>query len=193
LYGVAGQIGESHPPACGFTVPDDLELDAAQPPDVMFISSTATGGSKQMAPKTSAKLGVKRKSFSEPTIKNARAFRYDNLSSVLLKIDEQTHGPAKSKRDRTPGEYPTQLAELRAEVVSLKAENERMVERLTDELNRLAERLEELEARAHRPWWGRVFNRSGQEPEPATQPRRQAVARLRALCLDRAAAEYRPI
>jgi hypothetical protein len=53
---------------------------------------------------------------------------------VLLKIDEQTHGPAKSKRDRTPGEYPTQLAELRAEVVSLKAENERMVERLTDEL-----------------------------------------------------------
>ena len=88
-------------------------------------------------------------------------FRYDNLSSVLLKIDEQTH--AKSKHDRTPGEYPTQLAELRAEVVSLKAENERMVERLTDELNRLAERLEELEARAHRPWWGRVFNRSGQE------------------------------
>ena len=146
-----------------------------------------------MAAKTSAKLGAKRKSSSEPTIKNARAFRYDNLSSVLLKIDEQTHGPAKSKRDRTGGEYPTQLAELRAEVVSLKAENERMVERLTDELNRLAKRLEELEARAHRPWWGRVFNRSGQEPEPATQPRMQAVARLRALCLDRAAAEYRPI
>jgi hypothetical protein len=110
---------------------------------------------------------------------------------VLLKIDEQTH--AKSKRDRTSGQCPTQLAELRAELVSLKAENERMVERLTDELNRLAERLEEMEARAHRPWWGRVFNRSGQEREPATQPRRQAVARLRALCLDRAAAEYRPV
>ena len=144
-----------------------------------------------MAAKMSEKLGVKRKSSAESTSKNARAFRYDNLSSVLLKIDEQTH--AKSKHDRTPGEYPTQLAELRAEVVSMKAENERTVERLTDELNRLAERLEELEARAHRPWWGRVFNRSGQEREPATQPRRQAVARLRALCLDRAAAEYRPV
>ena len=170
-----------------------LELDAAQSPDVsvMFIPSTATGGSKQMAAKMSEKVGVKRKSSAEPTIKNARAFRYDNLSSVLLKIDEQTH--AKSKRDRTPGECPTQLAELRAEIVSVKAENERMVERLTDELNRLAERLEELEARAHRPWWGRVFNRSSQQRQPATQPRRQAVARLRALCLDRAAAEYRPV
>ena len=57
--------------------------------------------------------------------------RYDNLSSVLLKIDEQAHGPAKSQRDRTAGEYPTQVAELRAEMASLKAENERMVERLT--------------------------------------------------------------
>jgi hypothetical protein len=146
-----------------------------------------------MAAKTSATLGVKRKSSPEFTIKNARALRYDNLSSVLLKIDEQTHGSAKSKVDRTPGEYATQLTALRAEMASLKAENKRMVERLTVELNRLAERLEELEARAHRPWWGRVFNRSGQEPEPATPPRKQAVARLRALCLDRAAAEYRPI
>ena len=145
-----------------------------------------------MAAKTSAKLGVKRKTFSEPTIKNARALRYDNLSSVLLKLDGKTHGPANSQRDRAAGEYPTQLAELRAEIVSLKAENERMVERLTDELNRFAERVEELEAWAHRPWWGRVFHRSGQETEPATQPRRQAVARLRALCLDRAAADYRP-
>ena len=140
-----------------------------------------------MAAKTSAKLGIKRTSSAEPTIKSARDLRYDNLSSVLLKIDEQTHG-----RDRTAVESPTQFAQLRAEIVSLKAENERMVERLTDELNRLAERLEELEARAHRPWWGRVFNRSGKR-EPATQPRRQAVARLRALCLDRPAAEYRAV
>jgi hypothetical protein len=185
--------GESHPPpVCGFTVPENWNW-TLQPPDdgVMFIPLTATGGSKQMAAKMSEKLGIRRKSSAKSTIKNPREFRYDNLSSVLLKIDEQTH--AKSKHDPTPGEYPTQLAELRAEVVSLKAENQRMVERLTDELNRLAERLEELEARAHRPWWGRVFNRSGQEREPATQPRRQAVARLRALCLDRAAAEYRPV
>ena len=145
-----------------------------------------------MAAKTSAKLGVKRKTFLEPTIKNARALRYDNLSSVLLKIDGKTHGPANSQCDRAAGEYPTQLAALHAEIVSLKAENERMVERLTHELDRFAERVEELEAWAHRPWWGRVFHRSGQETEPATQPRRQAVARLRALCLDRPAADYRP-
>jgi predicted nuclease with TOPRIM domain len=99
-----------------------------------------------MAARTSAKLGIKRTSSAEPTIKSARDLRYDNLSSVLLKIDEQTHG-----RDRTAVESPTQFAQLRAEIVSLKAENERMVERLTDELNRLAERFEELEARAHRP------------------------------------------
>jgi hypothetical protein len=144
-----------------------------------------------MAARTPAKLGIKRTSSGEPTIKSARDLRYDNLSSVLLKIDEQTHGTG-TKRDRPAVESPTQFAQLRAEIVSLKAENERMVERLTDELNRLAERLEELEARAHRPWWGRVFNRSGKR-EPATQPRRQAVARLRALCLDRAAAEYRAV
>jgi len=101
---------------------------------------------KAMAAKTFAKSGIKRTSSAEPTIKSARDLRYDNLSSVLLKIDEQTHG-----RDRTAVESPTQFAQLRAEIVSLKAENERMVERLTDELNRLAERFEELEARAHRP------------------------------------------
>src|SRR6478752_3311495 len=116
-----------------------------------------------MAARTSAKLGIKRTSSAEPTIKSARDLRYANLSSVLLKIDEQTHGTG-TKRDRPAVESPTQFAQLRAEIVSLKAENERMVERLTDELNRLAERLDELEARAHRPWWGRVFNRSGQEP-----------------------------
>ena len=170
------------------------ELDTAQLPDdgVMFYSLKPQQA-KAMAAKTFAKSGIKRTSSAEPhSIKSARDLRYDNLSSVLLKIDEQTHGTG-TKRDRPAVESPTQFAQLRAEIVSLKAENERMVERLTDELNRLAERLEELEARAHRPWWGRVFNRSGQEREPATQPRRQAVARLRALCLDRAAAEYRPI
>ena len=87
-----------------------------------------------MAAKTSAKLGVKRKSSLEPTIKNARALRYDDLSSVLLKLDQQTHGPANSQCDGGAGEHPTQLAALHTEIVSLKAENERMVERLTHEL-----------------------------------------------------------
>ena len=73
----------------------------------------------------------------------------------------------------------------------LKTDYERTAERLTHELDRFAERVEDLEAWAHRPWWGRVFHRSG-KTEPGTQPRRQAVARLRALCLDRPAADYRP-
>ena len=131
-----------------------------------------------MAARTSAKLGIKRTSSAEPDL------RYDNLSSVLLKLDGKRHGPANSQCDRAAGEYPTQLAALHAEIVSLKTENER-------ELDRFAERVEELEAWAHRPWWGRVFHRSGQT-EPGKQPRRQAVARLRALCLDRPAADYRP-
>ena len=51
-----------------------------------------------MTARTSAKLGIKRTSSGEPTIKSARDLRYDNLSSVLLKIDEQTHGTG-TKRD----------------------------------------------------------------------------------------------
>jgi hypothetical protein len=143
-----------------------------------------------MAAETRVERGEKRKSSS--TIKNARALRYDNLASVLIKVDEQVHGPAKYKGDRTPAADPTQLAELRAEVASVKAEHQRLVERLTGQLNRLAERLVELEAQAHRPWWARMLGASGQDPEPARRPRGQAVARLRALCEDRAAVEYRP-
>ena len=55
-----------------------------------------------MAAKMSEKLGIRRTSSAEPTIKSARDLRYDNLSSVLLKIDEQTHGTG-TKRDRTCG------------------------------------------------------------------------------------------
>src|SRR5262245_36952734 len=90
-----------------------------------------------------------------------------------------------------PARDQPQLAELLAEVAFVKAENQRLVERFTDELKRLTERLVELEARAHRSWWARMFGSSGRGPEPARQPRRQAVARLRALCLDEEV-EYRP-
>ena len=134
-----------------------------------------------MAAKTCAKPGDKRKSPAQPTIKNAGALRYDNLASVLVKLDERVHGAAKCDCDRTPEMPPTQFAELRAEVASLKAENEQMVERLTDELNRLAERLAPLEAQALRPWWQRVFALPAKDLEPAGRPRSQAVARLRAI------------
>lgn len=126
----------------------------------------------------------------KPSSQNALAPRYGSLASVLVKFDEQLHGPAAFGRDQPPP-VTNQLAELLAEVAFVKAENQRLVERFTDELKRLTERLVELEARAHRSWWARMFGSSGRGPEPARQPRRQAVARLRALCLDEEV-EYRP-
>jgi len=126
----------------------------------------------------------------KPSSQNALAPRYGSLASVLVKFDEQIHGPAAFGRDQPPP-VTNQLAELLAEVAFVKAENQRLVERFTDELKRLTERLVELEARAHRSWWARMFGSSGRGPEPARQPRRQAVARLRALCLDEEV-EYRP-
>jgi uncharacterized coiled-coil protein SlyX len=133
-------------------------------------------------------LMVKKK--RKPSSQNALAPRYGSLASVLVKFDEQLHGPATFGRDQPPP-VTNQLAELLAEVAFVKAENQRLVERFTDELKRLTERLAELEARAHRSWWARMFGSPGRGPEPARQPRRQAVARLRALCLDEEV-EYRP-
>jgi hypothetical protein len=132
--------------------------------------------------------GEKSGSSAEPARKKARALRYDNLTSVLVNLDEHTHGPAKRKRDLNSGAPSTELAELRANVASLKAENERSVERLANELDRIAERLAALEAQSRRPWWRRVFGHSGQEAGLAGRPK--AVARLRALY--RANPEYRP-
>jgi len=126
----------------------------------------------------------------KPSSQYALAPRYGSLASVLVKFDEQIRGPAAFGRDQPPP-VTNQLAELLAEVAFVKAENQRLVERFTDELKRLTERLVELEARAHRSWWARMFGSSGRGPEPARQPRRQAVARLRALCLDEEV-EYRP-
>jgi hypothetical protein len=73
------------------------------------------------------------------------------------------------------------------------AENQRLVESLTDELTRLAERVTELEDRARRPWWRRALDPIAEEREPAARARKRAVARLRALYPDRATRELRPI
>ena len=54
---------------------------------------------------------------------SARALRYDNLGTVLTNLDEQMHRPAKRKRDKDSGLDPTEIAELRAELASQKAEN----------------------------------------------------------------------
>jgi len=136
-------------------------------------------------------LGEKRRSSFDLQARE-RALRYDDLASVLIIPDEQVHLPAKRKRDRNSGADPAELAELRANVAFLKAENERLAERVTEELDRVTERLTELEARVHRSWWRRAFGRSGSKPEPVGRPRRKAIARLRALGQNRSDLEYRP-
>ena len=70
--------------------------------------------------------------------------------------------PVKFKLDRISSVDSTELAELRANVASMKAENQRLVESLTDELNQLVERVTELEDRARRPWWRRALDPSGE-------------------------------
>jgi hypothetical protein len=113
---------------------------------------------------------------------------------VLTNLDKQaTALPGKFKFDRISSADSTELARLRANVASMKAENQRLVESLTDELNQLAERVTELEDRARRPWWRRALDPIGEEREPAARTRKRAVARLRALYPDRTTRELRPI
>jgi hypothetical protein len=147
-----------------------------------------------MATKIRARFAEESESSSEPANKNTRALRYDSLASVLTNLDKQvTVLPGKFKLDRISRADPTELAELRANVASLKAENQRLVESLTDQLNQLAERVTELEDQARRPWWRRALDSIGEERAPAARTRKRAVARLRALYLDRATRELRPI
>jgi hypothetical protein len=146
-----------------------------------------------MATKTRARFAEESESSSEPANKNTRALRYDSLASVLTNLDKQaTVLPGEFKLDRISTADSTELARLRANVASMKAENQRLVESLTDELNQLAERVTELEDRARRQWWRRLVP-IGEEREPAARTRKRAVARLRALYPDRTTRELRPI
>lgn len=145
-----------------------------------------------MAPKPCTKLRETKASSLEPTSRSVPSLQYDNLSSVLVNLDKQTYVRAKRKRDRQSAVEAAEFTELRAHVASLRAELDLLAERLTDEVDRLAERITELETRANQPWWRRTFGTYGQVPETAGRPRSKAIARLRALSLERTAAEYRP-
>jgi hypothetical protein len=128
----------------------------------------------------------------ELTSKKVPALRYDNLPSVLVNLEKWVDEPPKRKRDRKSSVEAAEITELRTHVAYLKAENELLAERLTDKVDRLAERITELEARANRPWWHRTFGVSAQMPESAGRARSKAIARLRAISHNGVAAEPGP-
>jgi hypothetical protein len=142
-----------------------------------------------MATKPCVNLGKNADLLRNPQTRTP-ALRYDNLTR-MLNLDEQVLVPANRKRDRNSRVDPIELAELRANVACLKAESERLVERLADELDRVAERLAALELGTRRPWWRRALGLSEHGPEPTGRPRMKAITRLRALCLDRSDPELR--
>jgi hypothetical protein len=107
--------------------------------------------------------------------------RYDNLTRVLLDLDERVSPPSPPKREHKTGKGQGRVAELRESVAALKADNERAIERITDDLNGLADRLAELEARAQGSFWRRALGCAIDRPEPAARARRNLVERLRSI------------
>ena len=110
----------------------------------------------------------------------AQVLRYDNLPHVMINLDQCRKAQEKPKRERKPGKAPAHLAALSERLAALEAENARLLDRFTDEVDRLADRLAKLESRP-RPWWRRVFGRSVEQAEP---PRNRASEKLRALYLN---------
>jgi hypothetical protein len=76
-------------------------------------------------------------------------------------------------------------------VAALKAENERTIERIIDELDGLTDRLLELEARARQPFWRRVCGHAADQPELGARARQRLADRLRSIFCDRADPEQR--
>jgi hypothetical protein len=123
--------------------------------------------------------------------KGGHALRYDDVMRVKLDWDESRSLAIAPKRDRKASIDRFGIVELRAQIESLRAENERVVDRMTEDLDALASRLAELEVRARQPLWRRAFFHGDHRPR-AARPRRTLSDRLRALFfLDRAAATRR--
>jgi hypothetical protein len=134
---------------------------------------------------------------SARVLKNADALRYENLSRVLLDLESRVYVPIAPKSDRKKGSErkaageQAELAELRACVATLKVENERLVDRLAEDLDALADRLVALEAQVRQPLWRRIFRQAVPQPELAERTRRKLVGKLRSAFLDQGEPERR--
>jgi hypothetical protein len=126
------------------------------------------------------------------TRQTADTLRYDNLVRVPIDLDERVHVPTKPRRERKPVADHAALVELRAHVTVLKAEHDRFAARILEEVDGLAERLAQLEARMRRPWWWRVWARSEDLTDLAERRRERARERLQGLFLHRMESKHRP-
>ena len=115
-----------------------------------------------------------------------QALRYGNLSRVLVDLDEHRCLPIKPNRNRDRGGGQAEIAELRELVATLKAEYERLIDRVTDDLEGFADRVAELESKARQPWWKWALGHSCDRPRYFG---RKAMDRLRAIYPDRESAD----
>jgi len=132
---------------------------------------------------TCANLAAKQDSIAK--YKNAYALHYDNVTRGLFELEERACVPFAAKRERKARAKGFEIAELRAHVAHLKAENERVLEKIADDLDGLADRLAALEARAQRPVWRRALGCADDPPELAARARRRLTAKLRSIFFDR--------
>src|SRR5262245_62664704 len=78
----------------------------------------------------------------------AHALRYDDLSRVLVDVGKRVPPSRKGTRDRKPD---TEQADLWTHLAVLRAENDRLTEIVTDQLEHFAARVAKLEAEIRRP------------------------------------------
>jgi hypothetical protein len=71
------------------------------------------------------------------TRSKVQALRYGNLSRVLVNLDEHHRVPTKPNRNRNADGSQAEIVELREHVATLKAEYERLIDRVTDDLEGL--------------------------------------------------------
>jgi hypothetical protein len=119
------------------------------------------------------------------TRRKAHALRYDDLSRVLVDFGQYVPTPKRPTRGR---KSDTEQADLWVHLAALRAENDRLRDVVTDQLDHFAARIAELETRIRRPWWRRMLEHA----EPIEPPRNRASERLRILYCGSAGPERRP-